>query len=173
MLHGNAIFLQIHDLSDEDAREYDHKQQNRYSPQVSLGHLPMNYSYSSGRFQKYMQISRKSLKLTLPAGGGGGTRFYGQNGFMDIWVFLNYVKSPLGPKLLHYITLLSRITLPDHVVILYIAELVLNYFLRYVISCAVAKHTMCTLNHITKMLSNFFTGYVIIITLQIGSELIM
>ena len=30
----------------------------------------------------------KPLKLTLFA-GGGGTRFYGQNDFMDIWAFLN------------------------------------------------------------------------------------
>ena len=33
---------------------------------------------------------------------------------------------PLGPKLLHYITLLFRINFPDYVTILYITELVSN-----------------------------------------------
>ena len=56
---------------------------------------------------------------------------------------------PLGPKLLHYITLLFRINFPDYVIIFYITELVLNYFLNYVISCVVSKYTMWTLDYIT------------------------
>ena len=55
----------------------------------------------------------------------------------------------LGPKLLHYITLLFRINLPDYVIIFYITELVLNYFLGYVISCVVAKHIVWTSDYIT------------------------
>ena len=56
---------------------------------------------------------------------------------------------PLGPKLLHYITLLLRINFPDYVIILYITELVSNYFLGYVICCVVTKHTMWALDYIT------------------------
>ena len=58
-------------------------------------------------------------------------------------------KIPLGPKLLHYITLLFRINFPDYVIIFYIAELVSNYFLGYVISCVVAEHTICASGYIT------------------------
>ena len=46
---------------------------------------------------------------------------------------------PLGPKLLHYITLLFRINFPDYVMIFYITELVSNYFLGDVISGVVSK----------------------------------
>ena len=56
---------------------------------------------------------------------------------------------PLGPKLLHYITLLFRINFPDYVIIFYITELVSNYFLGYVISCVVAEHTMWASDYIT------------------------
>ena len=56
---------------------------------------------------------------------------------------------PLGPKLLHYITLCFRINLPDHVINVYIAELVSTYFPSYVLSCVVAKHTMWTSDYIT------------------------
>ena len=37
---------------------------------------------------KTVQISIISSNLTLFSGGGGGTQFYGQNDFMDIWAFL-------------------------------------------------------------------------------------
>ena len=71
------------------------------------------------------------------------------------WV--NYVRNrfaagggvPLGPKLLHYITLLFRIIFPDYVIIFYITELVSNYFLGYVISGVVSKYTPWTLDYIT------------------------
>ena len=35
-----------------------------------------------------------------------------------------------------------QIDFPDHVIFVYIAELVLNYFLGYVISSAVTEHTI-------------------------------
>ena len=72
-------------------------------------------------------------------------RFYGSRGFLDI---------PLGPKSLHYITLLFRINFPNYVIILYIAELVSNYFLGYVISRVVTKHTMWASDYITELFSN-------------------
>ena len=56
---------------------------------------------------------------------------------------------PLGPKLSHYITLLFRINFPGHVITFYIAELVSNCFLGYVISCVVTKHTMWASDYIT------------------------
>ena len=57
---------------------------------------------------------------------------------------------PLGPQLLHYITLLFRINFPDYVIILYITELVLNYFLGYsVICCFVTKRTVWASDYIT------------------------
>ena len=56
---------------------------------------------------------------------------------------------PLGPKLLHYITLFFRINFPDYVIFVYITELVSNYFLGYVISCVVLEYTMWTLDYIT------------------------
>ena len=46
---------------------------------------------------------------------------------------------PLGPKLLHYITLLFRIHFPDYVIIFYNTELVSNCFLGYVISYVVTS----------------------------------
>ena len=55
----------------------------------------------------------------------------------------------LGPKLLHYITLLFRNNIPDYVIIFYVTELVLNSFLDYVISGVVSKYTMWTLDYIT------------------------
>ena len=61
----------------------------------------------------------------------------------------NLSQLPLGPKLLHYITLLFRINFPDYVIIFYITELVLNSFLDYVISGVVSKYTMWTLDYIT------------------------
>ena len=68
---------------------------------------------------------------------------------------------PLGPKLLHYITLFFSINFPDYVVSVYIAELVSNYFSSYVMSCVVAKHTMWASDYIAELFSNEFTGYVI------------
>ena len=68
---------------------------------------------------------------------------------------------PLGPKLLHHITLSFRIDFPDDAIILYIAEFVSNSFLDYVISCVVARHTMWASDFITELFSNSFTGYVI------------
>ena len=56
---------------------------------------------------------------------------------------------PLGPKLLHYIALLFRINFPDYVIILYMTELVSNYFLGYVICCLVTEHTMWASDCIT------------------------
>ena len=56
---------------------------------------------------------------------------------------------PLGPKLLHYITLLFRIIFPDYVIILYITESVSNYFPGYVISYVVVKHTVWASDYIT------------------------
>ena len=53
---------------------------------------------------------------------------------------------PLGPKLVHYVTLLFRNNFPDYVVIYYITELVSNCLLGYVISCVVTRHTMWTLD---------------------------
>ena len=50
---------------------------------------------------------------------------------------------------------------PDHVIVLYITELVSNYFLGSVISCVVAKHTMWTSAYITELFSSSFIGYVI------------
>ena len=61
---------------------------------------------------------------------------------------------PLGPKLLHYIMLLFRINFLDYVIILYITELVSNYFLGYVISCVVTEHTMWASDYITEFVSN-------------------
>ena len=55
----------------------------------------------------------------------------------------------LGTKLLHYIALLFGIHFPDSVIIFHRAELVSNYFLGYVISCVVTKHTMWTSDCIT------------------------
>ena len=56
---------------------------------------------------------------------------------------------PLGPKCLYYITLVFRINFPDYVIILYITELVSNYFLGYVICCVVTKHIMWASDYIT------------------------
>ena len=61
---------------------------------------------------------------------------------------------PLGPKLLHHITLFFRINFPDYVISLYITESVSNYFLGHVISCVVAKHIMWTSDCITWLFSN-------------------
>ena len=38
--------------------------------------------------EKGPKMRRKSSKLTLFPGGGGGNAIYGQNDFMDIWAFL-------------------------------------------------------------------------------------
>ena len=46
---------------------------------------------------------------------------------------------PLGPKLLHYITLLFRIHFPDYVIIFYITELVLKLFPRLYNFCCCFK----------------------------------
>ena len=59
------------------------------------------------------------------------------------------VANPLGPKLLHYITLSFRINSQIMYFFVCITELVSNYFLSYVISCVVAKHTMWTSDYIT------------------------
>ena len=56
---------------------------------------------------------------------------------------------PLGPKLLHYITLFFQINFPDYVIIFYITELVSSYFLGDIISCVVTKHTMWAMDYIT------------------------
>ena len=56
----------------------------------------------------------------------------------------------IGAKIFsHYRTLLFQMNFPDYVLTLYIAELVSNYFLGYVISCVVAKQTMWTSDYIT------------------------
>ena len=56
----------------------------------------------------------------------------------------------MGPKLFHYITLLFRMSFSDYVLILCIAELVLNYFLGYVIflRCCKAYQVDIGLHHI-------------------------
>ena len=54
-----------------------------------------------------------------------------------------------GPKLLHYITLLFRIIIPDYVIIFYITESVPNYFSGFVISSVVVKHTVWASDYIT------------------------
>ena len=81
---------------------------------------------------------------------------------------------PLGPKLLHYITLLFRINFLDYVILFYITELVSKYFLGYVISCVVFKvnHMDIGLHYIIAFeliyrLCNLFLHY------RIGFELIM
>ena len=63
-------------------------------------------------------------------------------------------------------TSLFRFNFPDYVIILYIAELVSNYFPNYVMSCVVAKHTMSISDYIDQ-LCNLFLHY------EIGVELIM
>ena len=55
---------------------------------------------------------------------------------------------PLGPKSFTFMTLLFQTIVPDNI-LFYIADLVSNYFLGYVISCVVAKHNMWTWDHIT------------------------
>ena len=77
--------------------------------------------------------------FSLPTSNSGGN-LYGNNCGRMV---------PLGPKLLHYITLLFRIKFPDYEIIVYIAELVSNYFLGYAISCIVTEHTMWASNYIT------------------------
>ena len=52
-------------------------------------------------------------------------------------------------KVLHYITLLFWINFPDYVIIFHITDLVLNYFLGYVISCVVTEHSMWASDYIT------------------------
>ena len=64
-----------------------------------------------------------------------------------------------------------RISFSDYVVILYVAELVLNYVLSYVICCN-SYHV--DIKNITYLLSTWFTGYVIyFLHDSIGFELIM
>ena len=45
--------------------------------------------------EEKMYKSVKNLKIDTFSGGGGGTRIYGQNDFMDIWAFLmHFLASP-------------------------------------------------------------------------------
>ena len=68
---------------------------------------------------------------------------------------------PLRKKWLHYITVFLQINFPDYAIILYIAELVWNYFPSYVMSCVVGKiiHVDIGLHYINTVFE--FTGYVI------------
>ena len=67
---------------------------------------------------------------------------------------------PLGPELLHYMTILFRAIFPDY--LLLFASQNWYYFLGYVKSCVVAKHAMWTSDYIA-YLFNYFASYVICI----------
>ena len=66
---------------------------------------------------------------------------------------------PLGPKLLHYITLLFRIKFPRVCNKCLHDRIGFELLPGYVISCVVARHTMWTSDFITQLFSNESTGY--------------
>ena len=83
-----------------------------------------------------MQISEENGTVVRPVGADlwGELQQYSRSHiFTVLLVLLNITLDwklfhlPLGPKLLHYITLLFRIEFPDYVITLYITDLVSNF----------------------------------------------
>ena len=73
---------------------------------------------------------------------------------LDFWL-------PLGPKLLHYITLFVSNEFPRLCSNCLHCRIGFELFSSYVMSCVVAKHTMWASDYITELFSNEFTGYAI------------
>ena len=102
-----------------------------------------DYSYS---FQGSFELINITVTVSLLLLQNPVTENNSPLGFPRIFCNCSYM--PLGPRLLHYITLLFQSSFPDYVIFLYITELVSKYFLGYVISGVVGKHTMWTSDYI-------------------------